>query len=70
MDGPNYNDDLDNDFISEEWQFVSDADRAEEDDDDLEETSPGVNFFIDDDDDGEDSEYEIWETDEDGEFII
>jgi hypothetical protein len=71
MDGPKYNDDLDNNFISEEWQFMSDAARAKDDDDDSDfDAGSKVNFFIDDDDDGDgDAGYGIWETDEDGEFV-
>lgn len=69
MDGPGYNDDLDNDFISEEWQFMSNTDK-DEDDSDFEDAGQPVNFFIDDEDtEDDDSDYDLWETDEDGEFV-
>lgn len=56
-----HNDGLDDDFIEEEWQFVSD-DEDDEDTSDLE-FKPNIDWIADDDDDDEDEEEELDDED-------
>ena len=64
----NQNDDLDDDFIEEEWQFVDDEDNDDEDDFDFD-SGPKTDWYIpddnDEDEDDEDYEDEDYENEDD-----